>query len=258
MTFRFFDSHAHLSFPQFGKEERPCVFSRALDAHVTHIMNVATDEKTLQEGFELTPPLGITLYQAAATPPHALENADDAFFKTVSSLVKSGKLSAIGETGFDFFHTPYMQEVQEIIFSRYLELAINTGLPLIVHCRNAFEVLIPLLKNCTKLPRGVLHCFTGTVAQAKLLLDLGWFLSFSGIVTYKKSQDLRDVAAFTPLEHLLIETDAPYLPPEGLRGKRNEPAFITHTASTIATIKAVSVEQIAKITFENGQRLFGS
>ena len=140
---------------------------------------------------------------------------------------------------------------------RYAELAAETNLPLIVHCRNGFQALIPLLHTIVKLPCGVLHCFTGTKEEAKAILDLGWYISFSGIITYKKADDLRQVATFVPLERVLIETDAPYLPPEPHRGKRNEPTLMTHTARMLGEVKKISFEEVAQATFDNGKALFG-
>lgn len=256
-TPQLFDSHAHITFPQYAPSERTEILARAVTAGVTHIMNVATDEPSLRESFDLTLPPNLKLYVAAATHPHDLKGAEDPLFETISSLAKSGKLSAIGETGLDFFHAPHTRIEQEYSFMRYAELATETNLPLIVHCRNAFPALIPLLQTITKLPKGVLHCFTGTKEEAEAVLDLGWYLSFSGIITYKKSDELRHVAAFVPLERLLIETDAPYLPPEPFRGKRNEPALITATAKALATIKNISFDEVATATCDNGCALFG-
>lgn len=249
-----FDSHAHLTFQQFPPQEREEVLARAARAGVTHLVNVATNEETLSEGIKLAKDSPVKVFLAASTTPHDVIDSSDSFFETVRTAAHSKLVSAIGETGFEFYHHPTKAREQEAVFLRYVALASSLSLPLIVHCREAFTTLISILKNFSL--RGVLHCFTGTKEEAKALIDLGWYISFSGIVTYKKSTELREVAAYIPLDRLLVETDSPYLAPQTHRGQRNEPSFLPDTVSTLAEVKSTSFETVAKATFENALLLF--
>ena len=229
----------------------------AVDAGVMAIMDIAVNAASMEKSFSLdshTTPL--TLYHAAATTPHDVAQGEDPFFPIVEQAVKEHRLAAIGETGLDFFHVAHTKNFQEIVFLRYAQLAVDTNKPLIIHCREAFSVLIPILRSFGSSLRGVIHCFTGTKEEATSLLDLGWPLSISGIVTFPKSEALREVVRFVPLDQMLIETDAPYLAPQPKRGQVNEPAFITHTAESIALIKGITFEAVCEATFANAQKLF--
>ncbi len=177
----------------------------------------------------------------------------------LKNQISSEYVVGVGETGLDYFHSDKNKNQQIELFSLNLELAYQFNKPVIVHSRNAFSDTLNLLKKySSKVNRflGVLHCFTLNLEAAKKLIDLGMMISFSGIVTFKNASDLRRIVSFIPDEYLLIETDAPYLSPEPMRGKQNEPAFITHTARQIAELRGCSLEDIAKITSYNAKRLF--
>jgi TatD DNase family protein len=254
MNPRLFDSHAHLTFEKMRGTE---AIQHAVDAGVMAIMDIAVNANSLEKSFQLdehiTP---LTLYHAAATTPHDVTGPDDPFFSIVEKAVHERRLSAIGETGLDFFHAAQTKNFQETVFLRYAQLAVDTKRPLIIHCRDAFSVLIPILRSFGSPLRGIIHCFTGTKEEAATLLDMGWSLSISGIVTFPKSESLREVVRFLPLDRMLIETDAPYLAPGPKRGQTNEPAFIVHTAETIALIKGTTFEAVCEATFSNAQELF--
>ena len=251
---RLFDSHAHLT---FEKMDGVKAIQRAVGAGVMAIIDIAVDEATLEKSFQLDSGAApLTLYHAAATTPHGVTGADDPFFSTVEAAVREGRLRAIGETGLDFFHAPETKAIQEAIFLRYAQLAVDTKKPLIIHCREAFSALIPILKGFGSSLHGVIHCFTGTKEEATTLLDMGWPLSISGIVTFPKSESLREIVRFLPLDRMLIETDAPFLAPGPKRGQTNEPSFIVHTAEVVAQIKETTLESICEATFLNAQRLF--
>ena len=254
MTPKLFDSHAHLSFDKINGFE---AIQRAVASGVMAIMDIAVSHASLEKSFQLdNHNTSLRLYHAAATTPHDVTGPDDPFFAIVEQAVKNHRLSAIGETGLDFFHATKTRDFQEIVFQRYAQLAVDTQKPLIIHCRDAFSVLTPLLRNFGPALRGVIHCFTGTKEEAKTLLDMGWSLSISGIVTFSNSEALREVVRFVPLDSLLIETDAPYLAPGPKRGQTNEPSFIVHTAETIALIKGTTFEHICDATFSNALKLF--
>ncbi len=252
-----FDSHAHLTSEQFNDEERTKVLDRARSAGITSIMNVATDLPSLNAGWKLQQDAqGICIYCAAATTPHDVSGSEDPFFSTVRDAAVEGRLSAIGETGLEFFHNPESAAIQEAVFLKYALLAKETQLPLIVHCRDAFPTLLGILRNLGDGVRGVLHCFTGTKDHARALLELGWYISLSGIVTFPKSESLRDVAHFLPIDRLLVETDAPYLAPQQKRGQRNEPAYLRYTVEVIAALKKCSYEEVARNSYANAKALF--
>lgn len=256
---KLFDSHAHLSFDQFSREEWGDLFARAHDSGVIAIMNVATDQPSLQKGLELkqaSPP--VALYLSAATTPHDVKGVEDPFFPIVRDMASKKLLTAIGETGFDFFRRPDCPKEQEAVFLRYVELAQQERLPLIVHCRDSFPTLLGILHEAGPSLRGVLHCFTGNKDEARALLDLGWYLSISGIVTFPKSEALREVVQFVPEGRLLVETDSPYLTPQPKRGMRNEPSFLPYIVQIIASVRNTTYEAIAESSFANAKELFQS
>lgn len=249
------DSHAHLS-NDGVYEEIDLLLARAQQQGVTSIINICTDAPTLERGLDLNKRYP-WIRNAAATTPHDVEKEADSFFPIVEKAAKNGSLVAIGETGLDYFyeHSPKKRQQQELI--RYFHLALETKLPIVIHCREAFADFFDILDKEYPSSRGVLHCFTGTVAEAKEVLKRGWFLSLSGIVTFKKSHELQEVAKIVPLNQLLIETDTPYLAPQSHRGKRNEPSYVAETAKFISELKGISLAQLAENTFLNCQNLFG-
>ena len=249
-----FDSHAHLTFEKMNGLE---AIRRAESAGVGAIMDIAVSQASLEKSFLLDEHgTSLALYHAAATTPHDVTGPDDPFFPMVEAAVKEHRLTAIGETGLDFFHAAHTKAYQETTFLRYAQLAVDTRRPLIIHCREAFSTLIPILRSFGSALRGVIHCFTGTKEEAAALIDMGWPLSISGIITFPKSEQLREVVRWLPLDRMLIETDAPFLAPGPQRGKTNEPSFIVHTAEAIALIKGTTFEAICEATFSNASFLF--
>jgi len=251
------DSHAHLTeegmFPNLSE-----ILSRAKTAHVDTIINICTDEITLQRGLELVsnPKLDLPkIYNVAATTPHDAQADGERLFPFFEGHARAKHLVAIGETGLDYHYYKETKETQKKIFRKYLQLALECKLPVVIHCREAFDDFFEILDSDYNGP-GVLHCFTGTLRDAEKLLERGWYLSLSGIVTYKQSQELREVAKKTPLNRLLIETDSPYLAPQTKRGKKNEPSFLVETASLIADLKQISLEELSQHTRHNGMQLF--
>lgn len=251
---RFFDSHAHLS----SKEILPSiegVMARAKEAHVFKILNICTDLETLREGFVLQDRFP-EIHQAGATTPHDVEREGEELFPLFAQAAREKKLVAVGETGLDYHYQELDRDVQKRFLKRYLALAAECQLPVIFHCREAFADLFAIADD--EYPKGapaILHCFTGTVEEAEEVFSRGWYLSLSGIVTFKNSGALKEVAQKAPLDRLLIETDAPYLAPLSRRGKQNEPSFLGETARCIATLKGMSVEEIGAATFANAERV---
>lgn len=258
MTSTFIDSHAHLTSASLI-DQVDAILKRALEANVRSIVNICTDLITLERGLKLSQSYP-WVYQAAATTPHDVEKEGEAVFETIAQCARSGSLIAIGETGLDYHYEHSSKQIQQDFLRRYLHLALECRLPVIIHCREAFadffEILDAEYRVNGKHAPGVLHCFTGTMAEAEEVIKRGWMLSLSGIVTFKKSVELQQVAKEMPLSQLLIETDAPYLAPQKHRGKTNEPAYVVEIAACVAALKNLSIEEVAHATSENAHLLF--
>ena len=246
------DSHAHLTSSQILPEVED-IIDRAKGAGVHTIINICTDRPSLEAGLKLAE-RHKGIHNTAATTPHDVEEDGEAFFPLVENAVE--KLVAIGETGLDYFYEHSPKKLQQEFLARYFALAKRCNLPIIFHCREAFPDLFAMANEMYQNRPAVLHCFTGTKEEAKGCLDRGWFVSFSGIITFKKSKELRDVVQYVPLEQMFVETDTPYLAPQSHRGKQNEPAFVIEIAEKIAEIKGVSLEEVEKVTSENISRFF--
>jgi TatD DNase family protein len=196
------------------------------------------------------------VYASAGIHPHAASTVDDEAWEKLKAWCGHPKVVAIGETGLDYHYRHSPVETQQAVFRKHLELALETALPVIIHSREAKEDTMRILSGsgCAK---GVFHCFSGDIEMAEKALTAGFHISFAGPVTFKNAAPLREVVSRIPDDYLLIETDSPYLAPVPLRGKRNEPGYIIYTAHTIAEIRGVSLEDIARITSVNARRLFG-
>jgi TatD DNase family protein len=254
----FTDSHAHLTHEGLV-EEVDALLQRAQESNVKAIVNICTDLPSLEKGLALSRRYP-WVYQTAATTPHDVEKEGEEVFGPIALEARRGSLVAIGETGLDYFYQHSDRAIQKDFLRRYLHLALECHLPVVIHCREAFvdffEILDAEYQINNKHAPGVLHCFTGTIAEAEEVLKRGWMLSLSGIVTFKKSIELQEVAKMVPLNQLLIETDSPYLAPQKHRGKTNEPAFVVETATFIANLKGIPVEELARQTSLNAQHLF--
>ncbi|MDR2540158.1 MAG: TatD family hydrolase [Chlamydiales bacterium] len=246
----FIDTHAHLTSDALVRDTQQ-ILVRAQASSVHKIVNICTDEKSLKAGFFLREE-NPWVFNAAATTPHNVEKEGESFFPLVEQAAYHKQLIAIGETGLDYHCQHSAKEVQKRYLERYLDLSCRMNLPTIFHCRDAFADLFAIADGIS----AVVHCFTGNLEEAKKIVERGWYLSISGIVTFKKSQALQEIVKYVPLEHVFIETDAPYLAPVPYRGKVNEPGFLPETAKMIAHLKQVSVEEVAKITKENAEKFF--
>lgn len=246
------DSHCHLDFAE--EAERPEIIARARRAGVRTLLTICTklDEFPLVRAIAETDPdiwctIGVHPHEAAVEPA-----------ATVAGLVaatKHPKVVGIGETGLDFYYEHGPRERQAEVFRTHIAAARAAGVPLIVHTRDADPETIAILED-ERPPAGVIHCFSTGRALAERAVALGFYVSLSGIVTFKTAQELRDIVRDLPLDRLLVETDAPYLAPVPLRGKRNEPAFVTHTAALVAELKGVTADELARATTANFFRLF--
>jgi TatD DNase family protein len=258
VTVDFIDTHAHLDDERF-QADLPDVLARAAAAGVRRIVTIATTESssTASIGLAATYPM---LAAAIGLQPNNIAQEPPDAWDVVMRLVLAEEVVAIGETGLDrhWNYTPFAQ--QEDYFARHLELARRHNLPVVIHCREAEADVVRMLRADYERHgpvKAVMHSFTGDWATAEACLAMGAFISFAGMITYKNAQNLRDVAAQVPLERLLIETDSPYLSPVPLRGKRNEPAHVVHTAACLAGVKQVEFAVLAEHTTRNARQLFG-
>lgn len=248
------DSHAHLT-SSVLYEQVDEILARASSKGITQIVNICTDSDSLQKGLELASRYP-WVYNTCAITPH------DVVKIPVGSWLEeaSPHLVAIGETGLDYYYEHSPREKQKESLLWHIDLALKSSLPLVIHCRDAFDDFFEILdRNYLSNPQnkgGVLHCFTGMLKEAQEVIKRGFFLSLSGIVTFKKSGELQDVARYVPLEKLLIETDAPYLAPHPYRGKQNEPQYLVETARFVASLKNLPHEELVEATSINAKRLF--
>lgn len=256
----FVDSHAHIDGSEFDAD-REEVIQRARAAGVSSILNIGTGDPqsgALERAVELAKKHK-NIYTAVGTHPHDARLFDDKAEQRITGLIKqSSRVIAWGEIGLDFHYDNSPRDVQIEVFRRQLQLARAADLPVIIHTREAEDETIDILKSewGDSRRQGIMHCFSGSLALAQRALELGFLISFSGIVTFKKAEDLRAIAKEVPLDRLLIETDCPFLSPVPFRGKRNEPAYVVEVARCLAKLRGLSVEEIASITTENFSGLF--
>lgn len=247
------DSHCHLDYAT--AEERPEILARARRAGVSTLLTIGTkiaEFPTVRAIAESD----ADVWCSVGIHPHEAASEDDAAVAQLVALTEHPKVIGLGETGLDFYYEHSPRERQETVFRAHCRSARETGLPLIVHTRDADPETAAILAE-EQPPAGVIHCFSSGRELAEKALSLGFYISLSGIVTFKNAEELRATAKDIPLDRLLIETDAPYLAPVPLRGKRNEPAFVVHTVARVAEIKGISSKELARITSENFFRLFG-
>jgi TatD DNase family protein len=256
----FIDSHAHIDGDEFNAD-REDVIQRAHAAGVSLILNVGTGDPH-SGAFERAVELGKaheSIYTAIGTHPHDARLYNDAAEQKIKNLINNNHVIAWGEIGLDFHYDNSPRDVQIDVFKRQLRAARECSLPVVIHTREAEAETIEILKTEYEgaQRRGVFHCFSGSLELAQRAIEIGFMISFSGIVTFKKAEELREVAKQVPLDRLLIETDCPYLTPIPYRGKRNEPSYVVEVARCLAGIHHVELEEIGRITSENFNRFFG-
>ena len=251
------DTHAHLDGALF-EQDRDEVIARALAAGVSHIVTVGTDLASSRESIVIAN-AHPEIFASVGIHPHDALTADDAALHRLKEMIRSeSKIVAVGETGLDFYRDRAPRDAQREAFRRQIRLARETGLPLIVHDRDAHEETLRILdEEQASEVGGILHCFSGDLVMAKAAVSMGFYISFPGTITYPKNDEARAVVRGLPVDHMLVETDCPYLSPQPFRGRRNEPAYIRHTAEMIAEIKGLTVEDVARITTLNAFTLFG-
>jgi TatD DNase family protein len=250
------DSHCHLDFPDFA-DELDAVVARARDKGVARMVTISTRVKRHSELIAIAERFP-DVYCSVGTHPHHAQEEPDIGTDELVARTNHPKVVAIGEAGLDYHYDNSPRDLQEKSFRAHIAAARQTKLPLVIHAREADADVGKILTEETGKGafRAVLHCFTGGRDLAMTAIDLGLFISFTGILTFKNSQDLRDIARDLPADRILVETDAPYLAPGPHRGKRNEPAYVVETAKVLADVRGVSADEIARQTTKNFFRLF--
>ncbi|MBI4682472.1 MAG: YchF/TatD family DNA exonuclease [Nitrospirae bacterium] len=248
------DTHCHLEMDAFD-DDRADVVKRAEEAGIRYLINAGSDRDGNIRGLEVSKEFP-NVYASVGIHPHDAKTLDESLYKEVKKWAKEPKVIAIGEIGLDYHYLHSPKGVQIEAFRRQLALAKELGLPVIVHSREAKNDTMRVLREETADTLGVLHCFSGDIDMAKKAMELGFYISIAGPVTFRNAAELREVAKFVPDDFLLIETDAPYLSPVPLRGKRNEPSFLKYTAKVVADLRGVGISDLARITTHNAMRLF--
>lgn len=250
------DSHCHLDGQYFGAD-RPEVLARARAAGVTAFVSVGVGKglQAPREAAQLAESER-DIFATVGVHPHDVAAMTEGDWHELARLARLPKVVGVGETGLDYHYDHSPRPVQIAAYHRFAALARETTLPLVSHVRDAHEDAAEVLRAEAVGEAGVIHCFTGGVAEARVYLNLGLYLSFSGIITFKSAENIRAAAAFAPLDRILVETDSPYLAPVPHRGKRNEPAFVTETLKLLATLRGLPVAELDAATTANARRLF--
>ena len=248
------DSHAHIQLDKFDRD-RGVVIERAQEAGVHALMVIGFDPETSRGAIALAEKYD-QIYATVGMHPHDAKDLDDETVRMFRDLAVHPKVVALGEMGLDYYRDLSPRPIQKAAFERQLDLAEELDLPIVIHNREAYHDILPILQARRGRVRGVMHCFSGDVEIMRQSLALGFHIGIGGPVTYRKSDALRMVAQKVPADALLVETDCPWLAPQFRRGKRNEPAYVRATAEKIAELRGISLEEIGEITTQNFEALF--
>jgi len=249
------DSHSHLEMPEFKKDLEQ-VIQRAMESGVEHIFTVGTEKKGWMRALEIAHSHP-SVYAILGVHPHNAKEIDEETYSTLRKLCRDEKVRAYGEIGLDFYRNLSPRDVQLRRFREQIGLAKEIGLPVVIHDRQAHRETLEILKSekageC----KGIIHCFSGDYEMAKDCIEMGFYISVPGSITYKNAGGFQEVVKQIPLDSLLIETDAPFLAPVPFRGRRNEPSYVRYTAQKVAEIKKVPFEKVAEVTTENALRVY--
>jgi TatD DNase family protein len=250
------DSHCHLNMQEFV-DDLPMVVDRARQAGVSLIQTICTRETDIAAILKITETYP-EIYASFGVHPHEVEKEGILTTDKIVSYTKHPKIIGIGETGLDYYYEHSKRDLQKQSFINHIRAASLTGLPVIIHSRDADDDMMSILASEMKsnpFP-GLIHCFSSSLELAQQALDLGLYISLSGMITFKNATNLRSTVSHIPMDKIFIETDSPYLAPVPMRGKRNEPAFVQYVAATLAEVKSISIEDVLSITERNFRRLF--
>ena len=249
------DSHAHLEMPDF-KRDLEQVIQRAKESGVGYIFTVGTEKNDWKRALEIADSHP-SIYAILGVHPHNAKEIDDETYRVLKEHCRNGKVKAYGEIGLDFFRNLSPRDIQLKRFREQIGLAKELGLPIVVHDREAHQETLEILKSeKAEECGGIIHCFSGDYEMARTCMDMGFYISIPGSITFKNAEGFREIVKRIPLESLLVETDAPFITPEPFRGKRNEPSYVRYTAQKVAEIKMVSFEKVAEVTTENALSVY--
>ncbi|ADJ26144.1 hydrolase, TatD family [Dehalogenimonas lykanthroporepellens BL-DC-9] len=258
MTMKLIDSHAHLDLSQFSAD-LDAVLKRATDAGISRIITIGIDLRSSREAVRLAETYD-NIYASVGIHPCDSGTADETTLTEIEKLAAMPRVVAIGETGMDFYHKPFSEANQRESLLFHLDLAVRTNLPVVIHNRQADQSIVPLLLKWAESnpshPKGVIHCFNDKVEVAQRYINAGFHISVGGYVTYPSAKSIHESLRGIPLNRLLLETDCPFLPPQGHRGQRNEPAYLVQTAEALAEIRDIPVKELTEATTANTERLF--
>ena len=250
-----FDSHCHLENGRF-ESDLPDVMARMEDAGVRRCILAGSDMETSEQIVKMTQQYA-NVYGVVGIHPHDAKTWTDDCAQQIADWTKEERIVGVGEIGLDYYYDHSPRDVQQEVFVKQLLLARQLDLPAVFHVRDAHgDVLSILRAHRNELPAGVVHCYSGSVESAREYLDMGFYISFAGPITFKNANKLLDAAAYVPADRILVETDSPYLAPVPMRGRRNEPTFVQYVAQKVAELRGVTAEEMAQTAFENTCRLF--
>ena len=249
-----FDTHAHLNDEAFHADREELIASLP-QKKITPVMNPGCNLEDSKKGIALAEKYDF-VYCAVGSHPDSADEVNESVIEEYRDLCRHPKVKAIGEIGLDYHYEDIPRELQKKAFIMQMELAKETGLPVIVHERDAHEDGLAIVKSFPTV-QGVFHCFSGSAELARQLVDLGWYIGFTGVLTFKNARRAIEAAAAIPLERIVLETDCPYMAPEPYRGRRNDPTYLYRMAEKLGEIRGISAEEAAAITAQNGKRLYG-
>jgi TatD DNase family protein len=251
------DSHAHLDLPEFD-DDRNEVIKRAKESGIDYILTIGINSESCSKAIKLADSYDF-IYASIGIHPHDAKDVNENTYTALRSLANNKKVLAFGEIGLDFYRNLSPKGIQIKRFREQINLANELKLPVIIHNRDAHKETLKILKEeCAKNLGGVIHCFSGDYSMAKSCIDMGFYISIPGTITFPKAVELREIVKKLPLSKILIETDCPFLTPVPYRGNRNEPSFVRYVAEKIASLKDTSFEEVAEITSQNFRSLFAS
>ncbi|MDR1720843.1 MAG: TatD family hydrolase [Endomicrobium sp.] len=250
------DTHAHITDVKFDAD-REVVVQRAFDVGVKKIFEIACETCYWDKALELSK--SDDIFVSFGIHPNNASKTSRENFNRLETLLQDKKCIAVGEIGLDYHYDSSLQNInsQKELFIKQFEIAVKYGKPVIIHCRDAYDDMIGIFKEYKFASKGVIHCFSGSLKQAEIFIEMGFLLGIGGTLTYKKSDNLKQVVFKTPISTLLSETDCPYLAPQKYRGQRNEPSYIIETLREIAGIKKISFSETTQIMAQNALKLFG-
>ncbi len=247
-----FDSHAHLDDEKFDID-RDETIKKIFDSGVSHFVNIGCDIESSKASIALTEKYDF-IYATVGMHPHDSKDMTEETLLELEQLAQHKKVVAIGEIGLDYYYDNSPRDVQQYWFKRQLELAEKLDMPITIHSRDAAADTMEILKSTTA--RGIIHCYSGSPEMAKQYIDMGFYISFAGPVTYKNSKNAVETAKIVPSDRILIETDSPYLAPDGFRGKRNDSSLVRYVCEKLAEIKGVSFEEMSQTTYNNAKTVY--